>query len=56
LKTLIKKATMDDLLKIQELKLKLFKKKHKEYDSLLDLNWTFGKVVTKYFKNQNLIS
>lgn len=48
----IKTATMDDLQKIQELNLKLFEKEHEEYDSLLNLDWTFGKIGTKYYKDR----
>jgi GNAT superfamily N-acetyltransferase len=46
----IRPATIKDLKAIQELNLLLFKKEHREYDKLLDLNWTFGEVGTKYFK------
>ncbi len=49
---IIKKAKMDDLQIIQELNLELFKKEYKEYDSLLNLNWTFGKNGTKYYQNR----
>ena len=48
----IKTATMDDLQKVQELNLKLFEKEHKEFDSFLNLDWTFGKVGTKYYQNR----
>lgn len=48
----IKKACLDDLEKIQELNLKLFKKEYKEYDSLLDLNWTFWEAGSKYYKDK----
>ena len=51
---IIRKATIDDLQKIQELNLKLFEKEYKEYDPLLNLNWTFGKEGTEYFKNRIL--
>ena len=47
----IREATLNDLEKIQELNLKLFEKEYEEYDKLLDLNWSFGKVGTKYFKD-----
>ena len=50
----IKKATIDDLQKVQELNLELFKKEHEEYDSLLDLKWTFGETGTKYYKGRIL--
>ena len=49
---LIKTATINDLQKIQELNLKMFKKEHKEYDSSLNLNWTFGKSGTKYYHDK----
>ena len=48
----IKTATINDLQKIQELNLKLFKKEHKEFDSLLNLDWTFGKTGTKYYQDR----
>lgn len=50
--TIIKNAAINDLQKIQELNLKLFEKEHKEYDSLLNLDWTFGKVGTKYYQDR----
>jgi diamine N-acetyltransferase len=48
----IRKATIADLKDIQSLNLLLFKKEKKEYDKLLDLNWTFGEVGTNYFTNK----
>ena len=48
----IKNATINDLQKVQELNLKLFEKEHKEYDSLLNLKWTFGEVGTKYYQDR----
>lgn len=48
----IKNASLDNLQKVQELNLRLFEKEHKEYDSLLSLDWTFGKVGTKYFQDR----
>lgn len=48
----IKTATMDDLQKVQELNLKLFEKEHKEFDTLLNLDWTFGKTGTKYYQDR----
>ena len=48
----IKTATMDDLQKVQELNLKLFEKEHKEYDSSLNLDWTFGEIGTKYYQDR----
>jgi diamine N-acetyltransferase len=47
----IRKATIEDLNRIQELNLLLFEKEYKEYDKLLDLDWTFGKVGEKYFRD-----
>lgn len=49
---IIRKATIKDLFNVQELNLELFKKEHKEYDPTLNLNWTFGKIGTKYFKER----
>ena len=49
---IIKTATMDDLQKVQELNLKLFEKEYKEYDSLLNLDWTFGRTGTKYYQDR----
>ena len=48
----IKNATIDDLKRVQELNLLLFEKEHREYDSSLNLNWTFGKAGTKYYKHK----
>ncbi len=48
----IKTATIDDLQKVQELNLRLFEKEHKEFDSLLNLDWTFGKTGTKYYQDR----
>ena len=50
----IKNATIDDLQKVQELNLELFKKEYKEYDSSLNLKWTFGEKGTKYYKDRIL--
>lgn len=49
---IIKNATIKDLLQIQELNLKLFKKELQEYDPILNLDWTFGAEGTKYFKER----
>jgi len=54
MKITIKNSTIDDLHKVQELNLKLFEKEYKEYDSLLNLNWTFGKEGTKYYRDRIL--
>lgn len=48
----IRKATIKDLKKIQELNLELFKKEHKEFDKTLNCKWTFGKKGTSYFKER----
>ncbi|MCA9459949.1 MAG: GNAT family N-acetyltransferase [Nanoarchaeota archaeon] len=48
----IRKATLNDLKKVQELNLLLFEKEHEDYDSLLNLNWTFGEEGTKYFTDK----
>lgn len=51
----IKKATIDNLKDIQNLNLMLFKKEYKEFDSSsLNLNWTFWKEWTKYYKKRLL--
>ncbi|HKL44068.1 MAG TPA: GNAT family N-acetyltransferase [Candidatus Absconditabacterales bacterium] len=49
---IIKTATIDNLKNIQELNLKLFKKEFEEYDSLLNVNWTFGEFGTKYYQDK----
>jgi len=46
----IQKATLKDLKKIQELCQLLVKKEYKQYDKFLNLDWTFGKQGTEYFK------
>jgi len=48
----VRKATQKDIKDIQLLNLKLFKKEHKQYDSTLNLEWTFGIHGTKYFKQR----
>lgn len=48
----IRAATLKDLNDIQKLNLMLFKKEQEEYDSLLNLKWTFGKEGTEYFKKK----
>lgn len=48
----IRKAIIDDLKDVQSLNLALFKKEQKEYDSLLDVDWVFGKGGTKYFRDK----
>ncbi len=54
MKVTIRVATIDDLEKVQELNLKLFEKEYRDYDPLLNLNWTFGKEGTKYFRERIL--
>ena len=49
---IIQKATINDLKYIQELNLQLFKKEYREYDPLLNLNWTFGQNGVDYFKKR----
>lgn len=51
MKVSIKKATLKDLQNIQKLNLMLFEKEKKEYNPLLNLNWTYGNKGTKYFKD-----
>ena len=46
----IRKATIGDLKKIQELNLLLFEKEKEDYDKLLNLDWTFGEEGTMCFK------
>jgi len=46
----IRKAEIRDLKRIQELNLLLFGKEHKEYDELLNLNWTFSEAGEKAFR------
>jgi ribosomal protein S18 acetylase RimI-like enzyme len=48
----IRKADIDDLKDIQKLNLMLFKKEYDEYDKLLNLEWTFGKQGTQFFKDK----
>ena len=48
----IRKATIEDLKAIQNFNLLLFKKEKEEYDPFLDMNWTFGKEGTKYYKEK----
>jgi len=49
---IIRNATIEDLEKVQELNLELFKKEHKEFDPLLNLEWTFGEEGTKYYQDR----
>lgn len=45
----IRKVVIGDLKRIQELSLMLFEKEHKEYDEMLNLDWTFGEAGEKVF-------
>lgn len=51
---LIRKAKEEDLEKIQNLNLQLFKKEYEEYDPSLDLDWTLGEKWKKYFLDRIL--
>lgn len=46
----IRKATIRDLKRIQDLNFLLFEKEKKEYDKFLNMDWTFGEKGTKCFK------
>lgn len=48
----IRPAVIGDLRAIQGLNLQLFEKEKEDYDSLLNLDWTFGKSGTEYFTNR----
>ncbi len=48
---IVRRAVVKDLKRIQELNLLLFEKEFAEYDNSLSLDWTFGKVGSKYFKD-----
>lgn len=50
----VRKAKISDLKDIQKLNLLLFKKEYKEYDKLLDCNWTFSNNGKNYFKEKIL--
>jgi GNAT superfamily N-acetyltransferase len=52
MEVIIRNATLNDLQKIQELNLKLFEKEHKEYDPLLNMDWTFSEAGTKYYQDR----
>lgn len=54
MKVIIKRATINNLQKVQELNLNLFEKEYKEYHPSLNLKWTFGKKGTKYYKDRIL--
>lgn len=47
----IRQANINDLNSIQELNNKLFKKEYKEYDSSLEVGWTYSSAGENYFKN-----
>jgi ribosomal protein S18 acetylase RimI-like enzyme len=48
----IRLARISDLKFIQDLNLKLFEKEQKEYDKLLNLNWTLGSEGEKYYSKK----
>jgi len=50
MKPVIKKATIYDLEKIQELNHKLFELEHEFFDSTLNVGWTYEKVGEDYFR------
>jgi ribosomal protein S18 acetylase RimI-like enzyme len=47
----IRKASIEDLSKVQELNHKLFELEYKFYDPTLNVGWTYEKVGFDYFKN-----
>lgn len=47
----IREAVVGDLKRIQELNLMLFEKEKREFDELLDLNWTFGEEGASHFED-----
>lgn len=47
---IIKKATVCDLEKIQNLNKKLFEREIEKYNKFLNIEWTFSKNGTEYFK------
>jgi len=47
----IRKATIKDLDDVLRLNFELFKKERREYDKLLDMNWTYGEG-KKYFRDR----
>ncbi len=49
---IIRPATMDDMSKVQELNLILFKKEKEEYDPALDLDWVSGDGGIKYYSEK----
>ena len=46
-----RKANIKDLGRILELNMKLFKKEYKEFDKIINLNWTYSEG-KKYFKGR----
>ncbi|MFA4907165.1 MAG: GNAT family N-acetyltransferase [archaeon] len=46
----VRRATINDLGGIQKLNLLLFRKEHEEYDRFLNMEWTFSKTGTDYYK------
>lgn len=47
---IIRQALLNDLKKIQELNYKLFKFEYNNFDSSLNMNWTYSEKGEKYFK------
>ena len=47
----IRKAVIGDLKRIQELNLMLFEKEYREYDEMLNLDWTFGEEGSSHFRD-----
>lgn len=47
---IIRKATLSDLKDIQKLNYKLFDFECKNFDSSLNMNWTFSEIGEKYFR------
>lgn len=47
----IRKANMDDLIKIQDLNNRLFELEYKFFDPTLNVGWTYEKVGTDYFRD-----
>ncbi len=46
----VRKADISDLEKVQELNHKLFELEHENFDSTLNVGWTYEKVGTEYFE------
>ena len=46
----IRKATLEDLRQVQDLNYKLFDFEYKNFDSSLNMGWTFSEEGEKYFR------